>query len=95
MIDKTTELVSLCKASVHITFNNHTTNYNTVEQELAENFAGRYSDVPDDIKQEMIKRNTMVEVQFYTHTPIGSYLVVHYDLNKALDEAIEIAREEQ
>ena len=37
----------------------------------------------------------MVEVQFYTHTPIGFYLVVHYDLNKALDEAIEIAREEQ
>lgn len=94
MKEKIDRLVSLCKASVSITFNDHTTNYQTVSKELQQNFGGRYSGIDSDVKDEMIKRNTMVEVQFYPDTPVGFYMVAHYDLDAALDEAIKIAEKE-
>lgn len=91
---KLEELVRLCKGSVTVEFNDHTTNYQTVADCLAANFGGRYDDIDDRVKAEMIKHSRIVEVQFYPHTPIGFYVIVHYDLNEALDEALEIAREE-
>ena len=93
--EKIAKIVSLCKASVHIKFNDHTTNYSTVEEALGINFGDRYSDIPEDVKAEMIKRNTMVELQCYKNTPIGFYLVVHHDLNAALDEMLEVLEEKK
>lgn len=90
MEDKLKKLVSLCKGSVHITFNDHTTNYSTVEEELTGNFNGMYDDVHQDVKDEMIRRNTMVNVHFYPDTPIGFYNIMHYDLDTALDEALKV-----
>ena len=88
-IEKLDKIVSLCKGSVNITFNDHTTNYSTVEEELQQNHFNRYDDISEDVKKEMIRRNTMVEVQCYDQTPVGFFLVVHYDLDKALDDMLE------
>ena len=33
----------------------------------------------------MKKSNTVVEIQAYPDTPIGSYRVIHYDIDKAID----------
>ncbi len=94
-MNKIERLVKHCKGSVSITFNDHTTNYSTVEKELEYNHFNRYDDVPEDVKAEMVKRDTMVEIQFYTDTPVGFYLIVHYDLDKALDEALKIVDERE
>ena len=42
----------------------------------------------------MIETNTIIDLQFYPHTPVGSYQIYHYDLDKALDEALEILAKE-
>ena len=87
------ELNSLSKATVHITFNEHRTSYETIEQYLSDSFFDRFSDVEPELKQEIIKADHIVEVQAYPRTPVGFILAVHHDLNKALEIAIEGARD--
>lgn len=88
--DKIEQLVSSCKGSVSITFNDNTTNYESVEECLNTDFTGLYKDLDEEVKAEMIKRNRMVEVHFYPNTPVGFYHVTHYDLEMAIDQALEI-----
>lgn len=90
---KIKELVSLCKASVTINFNEHTTNYETIEQYLSDSMFDRFSDLEPELKQEIIKADQIVEVEAYPRTPVGFILAIHHDLDKALDVAIEGARE--
>lgn len=87
------ELVSVCKGSIHITFNEHTTNYETIEQYLSDSIFDRFSDVEPELKQEIIKAGHIVEVQAYPKTPLGFILVVHHDLKEAFKQAIQGAKE--
>jgi hypothetical protein len=86
------ELVSICKATVHITFNEHKTNYETIEEYLSDSMFDRFSDVEPELKQQIIDKDLIVEVQAYPRTPVGFILSVHYDLNEALKQAIEGAK---
>ena len=45
--------------------------------------------------QKMIETDTIVNIQFYPKTPVGSYSVYHYDLDMALDLALECLKEGQ
>lgn len=90
MIEKLNKLVSKCKGSVTITYNDHTTNYQTIKQHIEEDFCNNYEDLDPSIKDEIIRRNQIVEIQFYPDTPIGSYFIAHYDLEMALNEALSI-----
>lgn len=90
--DKIKELVANCKATVHITFNEHKTNYETIEEYLGDNRFDRFSEVEPELKQDIIKADQIVEVQAYPKTPVGFILAVHHDLDKALDQAIEWAK---
>ena len=92
-MSKIDELVALCKGSVSITFNEHTTNYETLEEYLRDNRFNRFSDLEPELKQEIIGKGIIVEVQAYPKTPVGFILAVHHDLDKALDVAIEGARD--
>ena len=83
MQDKIDKLVGMCKGSVSITYNDHTTNYETVEDYLSRS---EHSDVEEDTRKEMIKRGIVVEVHCYPDTPVGFYCIGHYDLGMALDE---------
>lgn len=87
------ELVRLCKATVHITFNEHKTNYETIERYLGDSMFDRFSDVQPELKKEIIEKDQIVEVQAYPRTPVGFILVVHHNLDEALDQAIDGARE--
>ena len=83
-MEKFKELVSLCKASVSISVNTHKIYYVSV---------GLYIDkdvkyIDSDIFNEMVKRDTIVIVQVYPDTPIGSYTIYHYDIDKAVDMAL-------
>jgi len=91
--DKVEKLVSLCKGSVSIRFNDNTTNYETVEECIRTDFSGLYKGLDDDVAAEMFRRNRMVEVHFYPDTPVGFYHITHYDLEAAVDEALEVLEE--
>ena len=83
------ELVRLCKCEVAVTVNEHRAYYEPVSEFMEKR--GDH-DLRDGVRMTMIERNTIVEVQFYPDTPIGSYVIFHYDVDLALDQALEIAR---
>jgi hypothetical protein len=83
------ELVSLCKASVEITVNDHKNDYSTVENYISkENREG----IEDDVFDEMVKRDTVVEIRAYSHNPVGFYHIFHYDIDKAVEEALDCVK---
>ena len=45
-------------------------------------------DIESDVLNKMIETNTMIELQFYPDTPIGFYKIYHYDLEQAIDIAL-------
>ena len=90
--EKTQALIDGCKSSVHVTFNDHRANYQNVEKYLMEMYSEEKGYCEDDVWQEMIKKDSIVEVQFYPDTPIGFYVALHHDLESALDIALEILR---
>lgn len=88
-MDKLKELLSRCKCSVSLAVNDHRDYYQTAEESLGE-LACRECPphISDEVRQKMIELDTVVHVQFYPDTPIGSYSIYHYDLDMALDEAL-------
>ena len=88
-MDKFIRLSLLCKASTSISVNEHKDCYQSVEDYLTESEA----EVSQDIRQQMIELDRVVCVHFYPHTPIGFYQVYHWDVDKAVDEALAIAME--
>jgi hypothetical protein len=89
MAGKLEEIAGLCEISVTVLINPHRDNYQTVEE-----FLGNIDPdvVSDDIRSNMVLTDTVVSVYCYPDTPIGFYVVHHYDISKALDEMLEILR---
>ena len=89
-MEKLKELVNKCKCGVHITVNGHKDYYETVEQHFKLNPTAEedLEDIETDVYEKMKELNTIVEVQYYPDTPIGFYKIYHYDIEKAIDEAI-------
>jgi hypothetical protein len=79
------QLFNACKCAVHITCNQHKNYYESVEQYMEDNKA----DCAEDVLSEMIKRDTVIEIQYYPITPVGFNIIYHYDLETALKAAIE------
>lgn len=90
-MEKFKELVSLCAASVEISVNDHKDCYESVEQYLKNE---NKKDIDKAILDEMIKRDTIVKVQAYPHTPIGFYIVYHYDIDEAVNIVLEAVKNE-
>jgi len=91
-MDKINKLINKCKCGVHITINSHRDYYETVEQHFKSNpiIQEDLEDIPKEVYEKMIELNTIIELQFYPDTPIGSYKIYHYDLEMAIDEALTI-----
>lgn len=90
--EKIKHIVKVCKAEVDITFNANTSSYMTVKEYIEND--DRYEDVEARVKNRMCDTDSMVEVYFYPDTPVGPYHIAHYDLEMALDEAIEILKDQ-
>jgi len=89
-MDKLLKLISMCRCGVYLTVNQHRDYYETAAQKLEESEGYECPPEIDEIvKQKMIGTNTIITIQFYPDTPIGSYEIWHYDLELALNEAIE------
>lgn len=88
-MDKLKELMSRCKATVYVSVNDHLNVYETAAQRLED--AADWECPPEiepDVRAKIIETNTLVEVHFYPDTPVGSYMIWHYDLDAALDQAL-------
>lgn len=93
MTSKLERIASHCKSSVHVTANDHTTGYETVESFFknprpnGDTFDDVYSlvDSQHDIAQRCIATDEIWEVQAYDRTPIGSFTTIGATLDEALD----------
>jgi|GEM_PF-2417089 len=84
------ELISRCKASVTLEANDHKSCYQTVQQ-FMEDEEG--AEVDSDVLQKMIDADTVIRLQFYPLTPIGFYVIYHYDVEQAVEQALSILNE--
>ncbi len=89
-MDKLNKITELCKGSVTVYINQHKDYYETAEYNLKNKDIQDIEDIKPDVIKEMIKRDTIIEVHFYPDTPVGFYDVFHYDLETALDMALDI-----
>ena len=87
------EIISKCKGAVFLTVNEHKNYYITIEQRLKE-LKDRGEDLEEDVYNKILEKDSLIELQFYPRTAIGSYLIYHYDINKALDKALKILTKE-
>jgi hypothetical protein len=84
-------LLDRCKCGVFLTVNEHRDLYQTAEYRLNEIRKwdeDGINDIPPAVLEKMIETDTIIELQFYPDTPIGSYKIYHYDLQLALEEAM-------
>jgi hypothetical protein len=88
-MEKFKELVSLCKGSIKISVNGNKDYYESIDEYINEKDI-EYID--KDIFKEMIKRNIVVKIQVYPHTPIGFFLIYHYDIDEAVNIALQAVK---
>ena len=93
-MEKLKRIIQLCKCSVNISINSHKDFYQNIEQHIKDYYkCGKEldeDDVSKEVLDEIIKRDTIIHIQVYPDTPIGSYSVYHYDLDMAIDEMLLI-----
>ena len=76
--------------SISIEQNEHHGYYETAEQFLTgiEDDHAPHALYSDEMRTEMISRDSIVHIQCYPETPIGSWSVYHWDLEQAMLIAI-------
>ena len=85
-MEKLLELFHRCQSTVEIRYNQHKSYYDTVVQSIGDD-----SDSVDfDVLKEMIRRDTVIAIQFYPHSSVGFHIVYHYDIEKAIDKCLSI-----
>ncbi len=85
-MEKLKELISSCKSEIEISINHHKGSYSTVDKWISEE---DQQDIDPDVFLEMIRRDTIIRIQFYPDSPVGFYVVYHYDIDKALELALQ------
>ena len=88
-MDALKTLLARCKCGVFLTVNEHRDYYETPAQRL-ERYAGFECppNISDEVRAGILSSGTIVELNFYPDTPIGSYHIVHHDLDEALRLAL-------
>lgn len=87
-MDKLTKLLDLCKCGVRLQVNEHRNMYQSAKQALEE-LRANDEEIADDVCTKIIETDTLISLVCYPDTPIGFYQVFHFDLDSALDEALE------
>lgn len=79
-MNKLNELISKCKVSVN---------------EYIDNAKSKYGldNIHPDILNKMIELSTIVRLVIYPENQISFYRIWHYDLDLAIDEALEYLRD--
>lgn len=89
IMNKLNKLLNRCKCEVHILINPHKNCYQTIDEYLHDN---EYflDDIDTEIYSKIIETGTFITLHFYPDTPVGSYIINHYDLELVVDIALEI-----
>ena len=89
-MDKLNMLLARCKCGVFLTVNEHRDYYESAAHRLDDYYGSMKCpvDVPADMRQRMIETDTIIDLQFYPATPIGSYQILDCDLDSALNRAL-------
>ena len=85
IMKKLQDLIKKAKCSVSITINSHRDFYETIEEHIE---SDDREDISKDVWDKMIELDTCVRLQFYPDTPIGFYVIHHYDVEMAIDIAL-------
>jgi hypothetical protein len=94
-MDALKELLTHCKCGVFLTVNEHRNYYLTPEQQLGDYEARECSpEFSEEVRAGILKSGNIVEIQFYPTSPIGSYLIVDYDLDRAVQQALDCIKGE-
>lgn len=94
-IDLLQQIVDKCKADVYLAVNNHKSSHQTLSEYLDSMINAEILDEEDigkKLKQEIIDKDILYELQFYPDTPVGSYSLYHWDLKTILTNALEILK---
>lgn len=86
MTDKLKELLAQCKCGLYMQVNPHRDVYETVSDWLENQ--NEDIEISAEARAEMIRTNTVIDLQFYPNTPIGFYRIIHYDMDTVLDFAL-------
>lgn len=84
------ELLDRCKCGVYLTVNQHRDYHETAEGYLLEQVERgnmQAADISEETHAEMIRTNSVVELQFYPTTPVGFYRIWGPTLDHVLAEA--------
>ena len=96
-MNKLAQIQQKCKCSVAININRYKDYYQTIQEGIDEVNqmlrSSRGNLLSQEMVNKMIEHNTIIDLQFYPDTPIGFYSIYHYDLEMALDEALEILKQ--
>jgi len=85
-MEKLNELIRKSKASITIEVNNHRDYYETIDvNTLDEDREG----ICDDIWNKMIELDMCIRIQVYPNSPVSFFVIYHYDMEKAIDIALE------
>lgn len=93
--EKLNKILKRCKCGVYLNVNAHRDYYETVRDSINEKIqldSIEEGDIDKEVLDKMIELDTIIDLQFYPDTPIGSYSIYHYDLEKALDMAIDVLK---
>ena len=85
-MEKLQELIKKTKCSVSIDINNHRDYYETIEQHIFT--TEDREDISNDVWAKMIELDTCVRLQVYPDNPVGFYVINHYDVEMAIDIAL-------
>jgi len=90
-MNKLEELLSKCKCGIFLSINEHRDYYMSVDERLKElsDFEDSLPEIDVEVRQKMIDVDTIIEIHFYPDTPINFYRIFHWDLEKALDQALK------
>jgi hypothetical protein len=89
-MDALKTLLARCKCGVYLMVNKHRDYYETVEQRL--DWYAKHEcppEISDEVRAGILASETIVDLCFYPDTPIGSYHIVHHNLDEALRLALE------
>lgn len=84
------ELVSKCKCGVHLTVNGYKDYYGTISERFsALDQLNGIDWATESEKEKIIKLDSLVELQYYKNTPVGSVTIISFSVKDALNQANE------
>lgn len=94
MTDKIQEINSLCKLEWTLTVNGHRSLNTSIFEYNYPHFNESLGIIELEMIKEILSRENCISICLYPSNSVGCYFVYHYDLDKALDEALKMLKNE-